>query len=140
MAHNNGMIPRAGKRGGKSRIQKTAEDNAARFHDAVQAAPSIVADAGIDPAYLATPLAAIGGGEVAKFIPHRPARPEKSEGGRRFQLVSDYQPAGDQPSAIAELVKGVRAEERDQVLLGVTGSGKTFTMAQIIEKARSGRP
>src|SRR6202789_1783818 len=136
MAHNNGTIPRAGKRGGKSRIQKTAEDNAARFHEAVQAAPGIVADAGIDPAYLATPLPTITGGDGTKFVPHRPARPEKSEGGKRFQLVSDYQPAGDQPSAIAELVKGVEAVERDQVLLGVTGSGKTFTMAQIIEKTQ----
>ncbi len=50
-----------------------------------------------------------------------------------FKLVSDYKPAGDQPKAIAELVKGLKANERDQVLLGVTGSGKTFTMAQIIQ-------
>ncbi len=49
-----------------------------------------------------------------------------------FQLTSHYQPAGDQPKAIAELVKGLQAKERDQVLLGVTGSGKTFTMAQVI--------
>ena len=67
------------------------------------------------------------------WTPHRPARPEKSEGGRRFQLVSDYEPAGDQPGAIAELVAGVEEREHDQVLLGVTGSGKTFTMAKIIE-------
>jgi excinuclease ABC subunit B len=67
------------------------------------------------------------------WTPHRPARPEKSEGGRRFELVSDYEPAGDQPGAIAELVAGIEASERDQVLLGVTGSGKTFTMAKIIE-------
>src|SRR5437660_7347511 len=65
--------------------------------------------------------------------PHRPARPEKSEGGRKFKLVSDYEPAGDQPTAIGELVAGVQANERDQVLLGVTGSGKTFTMAKVIE-------
>ena len=57
----------------------------------------------------------------------------RAEGGRRFELVSDYQPAGDQPAAIAELAAGVQARERDQVLLGVTGSGKTFTMAKIIE-------
>ena len=49
-----------------------------------------------------------------------------------FHLTSHYQPAGDQPKAIAQLVKGLQAQERDQVLLGVTGSGKTFTMAQII--------
>jgi excinuclease ABC subunit B len=67
------------------------------------------------------------------FVPHRPARPEKSEGGRPFRLVSDYQPAGDQPAAIAELVAQARAGERDQVLLGVTGSGKTFTMAKVVE-------
>lgn len=65
--------------------------------------------------------------------PHRPARPEKSEGGKRFKLVSDYQPAGDQPTAIAELVAGLEGRENDQVLLGVTGSGKTFTMAKVIE-------
>ena len=67
------------------------------------------------------------------WLPHRPPRPEKSEGGRPFRVVSEYQPEGDQPQAIVELVKGVEAEERDQVLLGVTGSGKTFTMAKVIE-------
>ncbi|MBO9576292.1 MAG: excinuclease ABC subunit UvrB [Sphingobium sp.] len=67
------------------------------------------------------------------FVPHRPARPEKAEGGRAFKLVSDYEPAGDQPTAIKELVESARAGERDQVLLGVTGSGKTFTMAKVIE-------
>jgi excinuclease ABC subunit B len=65
--------------------------------------------------------------------PHRAERPVKAEGGRRFTLVSDYQPAGDQPAAIAELVAGVSKHEHDQVLLGVTGSGKTFTMAKVIE-------
>jgi excinuclease ABC subunit B len=69
----------------------------------------------------------------AEFVPHRPARPPKSDGGKAFRIVSDYEPAGDQPTAIAELVAGVHAEERDQVLLGVTGSGKTFTMAKVIE-------
>ena len=49
-----------------------------------------------------------------------------------FELVSDFQPAGDQPKAIASLLEGLRAHERDQVLLGVTGSGKTFTMAHVI--------
>lgn len=67
------------------------------------------------------------------FIPHRPARPDKVEGGKRFKLVSDYSPAGDQPAAIEELVAAVGAGEKDQVLLGVTGSGKTFTMAKVIE-------
>ena len=50
----------------------------------------------------------------------------------KFELISDYQPAGDQPKAIASLIKGLQAHERDQVLLGVTGSGKTFTMAHVI--------
>ena len=67
------------------------------------------------------------------WLPHRPPRPDKSEGGRAFRVVSEFEPKGDQPQAIEELVKGVRAQERDQVLLGVTGSGKTFTMAKVIE-------
>ena len=70
---------------------------------------------------------------AAMFVPHKPARPEKSEGGKRFKVVSDMTPKGDQPTAIKELVAGLKANERDQVLLGVTGSGKTFTMAKIIE-------
>ncbi len=68
------------------------------------------------------------------FKPHKPQRPDKSMGGRKFELVSEYQPAGDQPTAIAELVEAARADERTQVLLGVTGSGKTFTMAKMIEE------
>ncbi|HRD29803.1 MAG TPA: DEAD/DEAH box helicase family protein, partial [Caulobacter sp.] len=71
-------------------------------------------------------------GALPMWAPHRPQRPAKSEGGRRFNLVSDYSPAGDQPTAIRELVEGIQAREHDQVLLGVTGSGKTFTMASII--------
>src|SRR6201999_1630261 len=67
------------------------------------------------------------------WTPHRPAPPPKPGGGKRFKLVSDYQPAGDQPAAIAELVAGLEGREHDQVLLGVTGSGKTFTMAKVIE-------
>ena len=50
-----------------------------------------------------------------------------------FQLVSPFSPAGDQPQAIRQLVAGLRAGERDQVLLGVTGSGKTFTIASVVE-------
>ena len=70
---------------------------------------------------------------AAMFVPHKPLRPEKSEGGKRFKIVSDMTPKGDQPTAIKDLVAGINANERDQVLLGVTGSGKTFTMAQVIE-------
>ena len=49
-----------------------------------------------------------------------------------FELVSDYAPAGDQPAAIEKLVSGIQEGKRDQVLLGVTGSGKTFTMANVV--------
>ena len=69
----------------------------------------------------------------ATFVPHRPQRPEKAEGGKSFRIVSDYEPAGDQPTAIAEIVEQMREGEQTQVLLGVTGSGKTFTMAKVIE-------
>ena len=51
-----------------------------------------------------------------------------------FQLVSDYQPRGDQARAIDELVRGIVGGEKHQVLLGVTGSGKTFTVAKVIEQ------
>src|SRR5262245_16824211 len=67
------------------------------------------------------------------WVPHRPPRPEKSEGGQRFVIKSDFAPKGDQPQAIADLVVGVRRNDRSQVLLGVTGSGKTYTMAKVIE-------
>ena len=66
----------------------------------------------------------------ALFQPQKqPAKPLT----RRLRVVSEYQPSGDQPTAIGELVRGVEGGERDQVLLGVTGSGKTFTMAKVIE-------
>ncbi len=64
------------------------------------------------------------------FIPTK--RPPVS-GGKPFKLVSPFQPNGDQPAAIEALTAGVRADEREQVLLGVTGSGKTFTMAHVIQ-------
>ena len=67
------------------------------------------------------------------WTPHRPARPPKSEGGIAIRMQSDFEPAGDQPTAIADLVEGINSGERSQVLLGVTGSGKTFTMAKVIE-------
>ncbi|KMS54391.1 excinuclease ABC subunit B [Novosphingobium barchaimii LL02] len=68
------------------------------------------------------------------FTPHKPQRPEKSMPGKPFRIVSDYAPAGDQPTAIAELVGSAQEGEKTQVLLGVTGSGKTFTMAKVIEE------
>jgi len=128
MAHNNGTIPRAQKSSrNKPRAKKGMEDASAKYQAAVDSLGvfRLEGDPAIDPAYETVP--------ISSFVPHRPARPEKSEGGRKFKLVSDYEPAGDQPTAIAELVAGVRANERDQVLLGVTGSGKTFTMAKVIE-------
>jgi excinuclease ABC subunit B len=70
------------------------------------------------------------------WVPHRPERPEKSEGGRPLIIKSDFDPKGDQPRAIADLVEGVRRHDRSQVLLGVTGSGKTFTMAKVIEETQ----
>lgn len=70
------------------------------------------------------------------WTPHRPPRPEKSEGGIPFKIKSDFEPKGDQPQAIKELVEGVKRHDRTQVLLGVTGSGKTFTMAKVIEETQ----
>src|SRR6478752_10647839 len=61
-------------------------------------------------------------GGMPMFTPHRPPRPEKSEGGIAFKIVSELAPRGDQPAAIDELVAGVNQHERNQVLLGVTGS------------------
>ena len=60
----------------------------------------------------------------------------KLEGGRRFKLNTPFEPAGDQPTAIVELSEGINSGERDQVLLGATGTGKTFTMAKVIEETQ----
>ena len=54
--------------------------------------------------------------ETTAFVPHKPARPDKAEGGKPFRIVSDYEPAGDQPQAIAELVEAARSGEASQVL------------------------
>ena len=71
---------------------------------------------------------------------HAPAPDVKSrpklEGGKRFMMKTDFTAAGDQPTAIAELSAGVNNGERDQVLLGATGTGKTFTMAKVIEETQ----
>src|SRR5476649_2452906 len=119
MAHNNGMIPRKGR----GKAARGMSEAAAEF---VAEVPAISPIGNL-------PLHGATGVELAGFVPHRPTRPEKSEGGRAFVLVSEYEPAGDQPTAIKELVTAANANERDQVLLGVTGSGKTFTMAKVIE-------
>ncbi len=75
---------------------------------------------------------------LATMLPVLVAERPRGDIERPFALQSEFQPAGDQPQAIDELCEGLRRDERDQVLLGVTGSGKTFTMAHVI--ARTGRP
>jgi excinuclease ABC subunit B len=78
--------------------------------------------------------------EMVQTLMGAPAGPvaerEKLEGGIRFRMATEFEPAGDQPTAIAELSDGVRQGERDQVLLGATGTGKTFTMAKVIEETQ----
>ena len=63
-------------------------------------------------------------------------RPEKLEGGKRLVMHTEFSPAGDQPTAIAELTAGLIDGEQNQVLLGATGTGKTFTMAKVIEETQ----
>jgi len=67
---------------------------------------------------------------------HRVNERKKLDGGRPFKLKTTFDPAGDQPQAITELIKGLKEGERNQVLLGATGTGKTFTMAKVIEKTQ----
>ena len=74
---------------------------------------------------------------MSSVITDRLSLPEPNDS-TPFEIVSDFAPAGDQPNAIAELLEGISAREKDQVLLGVTGSGKTFTMAHVIQEI--GRP
>ncbi|MEO0618797.1 MAG: excinuclease ABC subunit UvrB, partial [Pseudomonadota bacterium] len=110
-----------------SKLLPSAKDARAGFAEASQ--PLItshpIVQSQINPDY-----------EDKPWVPHRPERPEKSEGGVRFDLQSEFDPKGDQPQAIKELAAGVREYERDQVLLGVTGSGKTFTVAHIIQETQ----
>ena len=68
--------------------------------------------------------------------PAKVKRPFGAAGSKTMHVHSNYIPAGDQPTAIAELVAGLEQKENDQILLGVTGSGKTFTMAHVIEKVQ----
>ena len=78
--------------------------------------------------------------EAMPVLTHAPTAPpgerDKLEGGKRFVMHTEFAPAGDQPTAIAELADGIRQGEQDQVLLGATGTGKTFTMAKIIEETQ----
>ncbi|MDG1457962.1 MAG: excinuclease ABC subunit UvrB [Pseudoprimorskyibacter sp.] len=69
-------------------------------------------------------------------IPPKAEVRDKLEGGIQFRMQSEFSPAGDQPTAITELSQGIAGGERDQVLLGATGTGKTFTMAKIIEETQ----
>ena len=70
---------------------------------------------------------------IAEIQSKNPKIHQKLEGGKKFKLVTNFKPAGDQPEAIKKLVNSVNKSEFNQVLLGVTGSGKTFTMAKVIE-------
>jgi excinuclease ABC subunit B len=93
-----------------------------------------VADASAAFAFDGAALDAAGALPSDQWTPHRPDRDwVKLEGGKRFRVASEYEPAGDQRTAIPELVDGITSGERDQVLLGATGTGKTFTMAKVIE-------
>ncbi len=73
---------------------------------------------------------------LSTWVPHRPERPVSRGLSRPLKVKSVYSPAGDQPAAIAELSTGIKAGEFDQVLLGATGTGKTFTMAKVIEETQ----
>ncbi|MEZ5937016.1 MAG: excinuclease ABC subunit UvrB [Hyphomonadaceae bacterium] len=94
----------------------------------VSEGPMPAFDAGIE----VKPLAEVV--PSSTWTPHRPERTwSKFDGGKRFRVAAGYEPAGDQPQAIDDLVNGINDNELDQVLLGVTGSGKTYTMAKVIE-------
>ncbi|SHJ24780.1 excinuclease ABC subunit UvrB [Wenxinia saemankumensis] len=74
---------------------------------------------------------------VLQAAPARDVRTrDKLEGGKRFVMQTEFKAAGDQPTAIEELAGGIKGGERDQVLLGATGTGKTFTMAKVIEETQ----
>jgi excinuclease ABC subunit B len=132
-----GEAPQAGFEGAEAAT-------AGSLDDAMSAALGLYAstgvsegDGGVDATQKALESLIVQGhpafrGKVA-WTPHRPPRPEKWEGGKPFVMNSPFEPKGDQPTAIAELVQGINNADRDQVLLGVTGSGKTFTMAKVIE-------
>ncbi len=85
--------------------------------------------------YAQTDKSAVTEAVLANPAPDVRSRP-KLEGGKTFVLATEFEPAGDQPTAIKELSEGIRNGERDQVLLGATGTGKTFTMAKMIEETQ----
>ncbi|MDJ0932604.1 MAG: excinuclease ABC subunit UvrB [Breoghania sp.] len=102
--------------------------------------PELSGDGGATATVAALSALIEGGNPLHKddkiWTPHRPERPEKSEGGVPIKMVSEFSPSGDQPTAIADLVSGANDNENTQVLLGVTGSGKTFTMASVIAETQ----
>ncbi len=73
---------------------------------------------------------------LPQMVDREAKRRPKLEGGKRIVMHTEFEPAGDQPTAIAELSAGVTDGERNQVLLGATGTGKTFTMAKVIEETQ----
>ena len=72
--------------------------------------------------------------KITKILSNNSFLKKKLEGGKKFKIISEFKPAGDQPEAIKKLVKKSKNGDNNQVLLGVTGSGKTFTMAKVIEE------
>ena len=151
MAHNNGMIPRSAKGGRGKGSARGLSEAAEKFRAAAAAVPIEPAGTAYDPgppnldqinanAALAgggignLPLHGATGAELAGFVPHRPARPEKSEGGKRFKLVSEYQPAGDQPAAIEELVGAGPLRQRARPgAAGRHGFGQDLHYGKVIE-------
>jgi len=131
--------PSAGKPGGAKKPGRAGRAaTPASMLDAILMPPHERGPAALEliarqPMMAAHPIIA---GTEAAYVPHRPPRPEKSEGGLAFKICSAFDPEGDQPAAITELLAGIKADERDQVLLGVTGSGKTFTMARVIQETQ----
>ena len=88
----------------------------------------------IIPATPANPTPHPSGDPTGHLMGPSKSPPLDGGSGQPFELVSEYRPAGDQPQAIDELISGLGEGERDQVLLGVTGSGKTYTMAQVVRE------
>ncbi|QFI66661.1 Excinuclease ABC subunit B [Sinorhizobium alkalisoli] len=140
-SHGNSKAKRGGQASVAGRPASSRDAKGAQKEDGAEASPegdaAVSAGSGVTATVEALAALIESGNPLFKdgklWTPHRPARPDKSEGGIEIRMQSDYQPAGDQPTAIADLVDGLSSGERNQVLLGVTGSGKTFTMAKVIE-------
>ena len=135
-----GAKPRRVRQGNVAPLPPPLPEEAARLGgglDGLSEADALTSSVGVEATNRALKELLEGGNPLFRekklWVPHRPDRPAKSEGGIRFAMQAPFEPKGDQPQAIAGLVEGVLAQERDQVLLGVTGSGKTFTMAKVIE-------